>query len=106
MYKMIFEITKNNFENEVIKSDMPVLIDFWAEWCGPCRMLSPVVDEIAEENENIRVGKVNVDNERELAMAFEIDSIPTLILVKDGKIVGKSVGFVPKASILKLIEEN
>ena len=106
MYKMIFEITKNNFENEVIKSDMPVLIDFWAEWCGPCRMLSPVVDEIAEENENIRVGKVNVDNERELAMAFEIDSIPTLILVKDGKIVGKSVGFVPKASILKLIEKN
>lgn len=106
MYKMIFEITKNNFENEVIKSDKPVLIDFWAEWCGPCRMLSPVVDEIAEENENIRIGKVNVDNERELAMAFEIDSIPTLILVKDGKIVGKSVGFVPKASILKLIEKN
>lgn len=103
---MIFEITKNNFENEVIKSDKPVLIDFWAEWCGPCRMLSPVVDEIAEENENIRIGKVNVDNERELAMAFEIDSIPTLILVKDGKIVGKSVGFVPKASILKLIEKN
>lgn len=103
---MIIEITSNNFESEVINSNVPVLIDFWAEWCGPCRMMSPVVDEIADECENIKVGKINVDNERELAIAFEIESIPTLLLVKDGKIVGKSVGFVPKASVVKLIEEN
>ena len=100
----VVTITLENFENEVIKSDKPVLVDFWAPWCGPCRMLSPVVDEIAEENSNIKVGKVNVDEQEELAMRFGIMSIPTLIVFKHGEVVKKTMGVQPQAAILGLFE--
>lgn len=100
----VLTITNDNFENEVLNSDKTVLLDFWASWCGPCRMLSPVVDEIAEEREDIKVGKVNVDEERELAEKFGIMSIPTLIVFKNGEIVNQSMGVRPKNAILDLIE--
>ncbi|MBQ9940758.1 MAG: thioredoxin [Clostridia bacterium] len=96
-------ITKENFEKEVINSDKPVLIDFWATWCGPCRMLAPVIEEIAKEREDIKVGKVNVDEQNELALQFNIASIPTLILVKDGQVVNKSIGFRPKEQIIEML---
>ncbi len=101
----VITITNANFEGEVIKSDKPVLVDFWAAWCGPCMMVSPIVDEIAEERTDIKVGKINVDEESELAVKFGIDSIPSLLVFKDGRVVNRSVGAVPKQSILKLIEE-
>ena len=97
-------ITKDNFEEEVIKSDKPVLLDFWASWCGPCRMIAPTVEEIAEENDSIKVGKINVDDERDLSLQFGIESIPTLIVMKDGKIVNKGVGAMPKENILALLD--
>ncbi len=96
-------ITSANFNDEVVKSQKPVLIDFWASWCGPCRMLSPVVDEIAGETETVKVGKVNVDEEPELARQFRVMSIPTLVFVKDGKAVKSSVGVRPKEEILQMI---
>ncbi len=99
----VVTITKDNFSSEVILSDKPVLLDFWAEWCGPCRMVGPIVDEISEENVNIKVGKINVDTEPELAAKFNIASIPTLIVVKDGKITNHSVGVRSKDEILGLI---
>ncbi len=102
---MPIELTAENFENEVLRSDKPVLVDFWAAWCGPCRMLSPVVDEVAEENPGIKVGKVNVDEQGQLAMQFGIMSIPTLMLFRNGKNVDTSVGVVPKAEILKMINK-
>ena len=99
----LITITKENFENEVMKSDKPVLIDFWASWCGPCRMVLPIVDEIAEEVTDKKVGKINVDEQPELAKAFSIVSIPTLIVVKDGKVVNTSVGVKPKDAILNML---
>lgn len=105
-YKSMSEITitKNNFKNEVTDSGKPVLIDFWASWCGPCRMLSPTVKEIADEHPEYTVGKVNVDEEFELAQQFGIMSIPTLIAFKDGRAVKKTVGVQPKAAILNMLK--
>ncbi len=97
-------LTKDNFGLEVIKSDKPVLVDFWAAWCGPCRMLSPILSEIAEENDNIKIGKVNVDEQPELAMAYRVSSIPLVILFKNGEAVKKSVGYVPKEEILEMLK--
>ena len=88
----VVTITKENFENEVLKSDKPVLLDFWATWCGPCRMVSPIVDEIANERDDIKVGKINVDEQGELSMQFRIVSIPTLIVMKNGEVANKAVG--------------
>ena len=99
----ILTITKDNFDNEVMHSDKTVLLDFWAAWCGPCRMLSPLVDEIAEENPSIKVGKINVDEQPELAQQFRVMSIPTLVVVKDGKTTGQAIGVQPKATILDMI---
>lgn len=101
----VLTITKENFENEVLKSDKPVLIDFWAPWCGPCRMVSPVVDEVADEMDNAKVGKVNVDEQPELAQAFKVMSIPTLAVVKDGKVVQTSVGVKAKKDIINMLGE-
>ncbi len=98
-------ITKENFKELCVNSKKTVLLDFWASWCGPCRMLSPVVDEIAAECTDYFVGKVNVDEEPDLANAFGIVSIPTLIVMKDGKMVDSSVGVQPKADIIAMLEE-
>ena len=97
-------INKDNFESEVLKSEKTVLLDFWAPWCGPCRMVSPIVDEIADEHPEIKVGKVNVDEEGELAAQFNVMSIPCLFVVKNGEVVSRSVGAKPKAQILDMIK--
>ena len=96
-------INKNNFQNEVLNSEMPVLLDFWAPWCGPCRMVSPIVDEIATERGDIKVGKVNVDEQPELAAQFGVMSIPTLVVMKGGKVVNQMVGARPKSQILAML---
>ncbi len=103
MIMAVLTITKDNFEQEVLKSEKTVLLDFWAAWCGPCRMLSPVVDAIAEERPDIKVGKVNVDEQQELASEFQVMSIPTLVVVKDGKIADQSMGVIPKQQILDML---
>ena len=99
----VLNITKDNFEQEVLKSEKPVLLDFWASWCGPCRMVSPIIDEIAGEREDIVVGKINVDEQPELAGTFQVMSIPTLVVMQDGKVVRKEMGARPKRAILDLI---
>ena len=96
-------ITKDNFNTEVLQASQLVLLDFWAEWCGPCRMLAPVLDQIAAERTDIKVGKVNVDNEPELARQFGVMSIPTLVVMKDGQAVAQTVGVQPKEAILRMI---
>ena len=101
----IININKSNFENEVIKSDKKVLVDFWTPWCGPCRMLLPVIEEIAEERDDVKICKINVDDESELAANFGIMSIPTLMVFENGKMVKKSLGAKPKEDVLELIDE-
>ena len=99
----ILKITKENFEDVVLKNEKPVLVDFYADWCGPCKLVGPIVEEIAAEHPEIAVGKINVDNDPELAIQFQVMSIPTLIVFKNGKIAGKTLGFQPKESILKML---
>ena len=99
----VITITNSNFEQEIMNSDRPVLVDFWASWCGPCRMLSPIVDEIAAEREDVKVCKINVDEQPELASRFQIMTIPTLMVIKNGTIVNQASGARPKNQVLALL---
>ena len=100
----VLTITKSNFNETVLKSDKPVLLDFWASWCGPCQMLSPIVDEVAAEAGNVKVGKVNVDEEPALAAKFGVMSIPTLLVFENGKVVKQSIGYIEKDEVMALIQ--
>ena len=100
----VLKVTRENFEEEVLKSEKPVLIDFYADWCGPCKMLSPIIEQIAKENDDIKVVKINIDDERDLALDYDVMSIPTVVAIKDGKELDRIVGFVDKSEILKLIK--
>ena len=100
----VLHLNRNNFDSEVLKSDKPVLVDFWAEWCGPCQMMAPVVEELSDECKDVKVAKLNVDEESTLAMQYRIVSIPTLVLFKNGKVVKHSVGFTSKEEILDMIK--
>lgn len=100
----VITITKENFEEVVLRSGKPVLVDFWAPWCGPCRMMSPVVDEIADEREDVAVGKVNTDEQGELAMRFGVMSIPTLVVFKNGEVAQKTIGVTPKEELLAMLD--
>ena len=99
----VLTITKNNFQEEVIRSEKPVLLDFWASWCGPCRMIAPAVEEVAAQRPDILVCKVNVDEAQELAISYGVSSIPTLLVFKNGQVVNKSIGAIPKEKILELL---
>ena len=102
---MTVEITKENFEEVVLKNQLPVLVDFWATWCGPCKMIGPIVEELSDELEGkVVFGKLNVDKQPELAMQFQVMSIPTLILFKDGEIVNKKIGFMPKEKLAEMLD--
>ena len=100
----VLKVTKENFESEVVKSEKTVLLDFWATWCGPCRMIAPAVEAVAEENPDVVVGKVNVDEEMELAKTFRVMSIPTLVVLKNGKVTGQAVGVQSKEEIVRLVK--
>lgn len=100
----VVTITQQNFEQEVLQSDKPVLVDFWAEWCGPCRMVSPIVEEIAAERSDIKVGKINVDQQQALAAQYGVRSIPTLVVFKNGRVHKTAIGARPKASLLQLLD--
>ena len=100
----VMNIDKNNFQAEVMNEEKTVLLDFWASWCGPCRMLSPIVDQVADERPDVKVGKVNVDEQPDLAAQFGVMSIPTLLVFKNGKLVNQSVGSRPKAGVLALLD--
>ena len=100
----VLKITSENFEEEVLNSEKTVLIDFYADWCGPCKMLSPVVEAIAKENEEIKVVKVNVDNEQDLAIEYQVMSIPTIVVMKEGKEINRSVGVVSKTDLLEMVK--
>ena len=102
----ILTITDDNFESQVLKSDKPVLVDFWASWCGPCRAVAPVLDQIAEENDKILIAKLNVDEQQQLAYQFQVSSIPTFILFKDGKMADRMMGAAPKAAFEKFLDRN
>ena len=99
----VLHITKENFEAEVLKSDKPVLVDFFAAWCGPCKMIAPILEEIAAEREDIKVCKINVDEEPELAAQYQVVSIPSLFVIKDGQVVNQSLGARPKPQILEML---
>ncbi|MBU3840643.1 MAG: thioredoxin [Candidatus Ruminococcus intestinipullorum] len=99
----VLKITKENFEAEVLKSDKPVLVDFYADWCGPCQMLSPIVDEIAQERDDIKVGKINVDEQMELAQKYGVMTIPTLLVFKNGEIANKHIGAQSKSGVLEML---
>lgn len=101
----VIQVNQSVFETEILESDKTVLLDFWATWCGPCRMMAPVVDELAEERPDLLVGKVNVDEEPELARAFGITSIPTLVVMQQGKVVRQEIGFRPKEQLLAMLPE-
>lgn len=101
---MVIEVNSENFENEVLKSEKTVLIDFYADWCGPCQMLSPIVEQVASENDNIKVVKINVDNAQDLAMDYGVMSIPTLVVIKDGQEANRVVGLVSKSEVEKLVK--
>lgn len=101
----VVHITKDNFQSVVLESDKKVLLDFWATWCGPCKMIAPIVEQIAEERSDILVGKIDVDSQMELAVQFGIVSIPTLVVMEKGQIVEKSVGYQPREEILKLLDQ-
>ncbi|RHR74220.1 thioredoxin [Eubacterium sp. AF15-50] len=101
----VVEITKDNFEQTVLKADKPVLVDFWAEWCGPCQMMGPIVDEVAEERDDIIIGKLNVDTQPETALRYNVMSIPTLILFENGEEAQKSIGLISKEELLELINK-
>lgn len=103
---VVVQITRENFMSEVTNSEKPVLLDFYADWCGPCRMVTPIVDEIASERSDIKVGKINVDNQPELAQQFRMMSIPTLVVLKDRKIVNQSVGAKTKEQILEMLSDK
>jgi len=99
----VLAVNKSNFQKEVLESDTTVLLDFWASWCGPCKSIAPIIDEIAKEHSEVKVCKINIDEEQELAEQFNIMSIPTLLVVKDGKVVNQSVGLKPKNQILEML---